>query len=183
MSVLGPAGDEAALRRLLSEPPAANRAKRVIRRKSPVAITAGPSCGRWLRSGQIRSGIIGGPLAAVADKGRLAGFDPEHRNEKDAQIVVHPLEIGLMQSAPGAAPGGFFQDSDLGLDAAYEKEEAFDHGALPGLHTRKAAEIIACPPIFSYFVIHTTFVFARQAGADGVCLKPASGVVFRRFCP
>jgi hypothetical protein len=83
---------------------------------------------------------MGRLFAAVADKDRLAGLDLEHRDEKNAQIVIHPFEIGLMQAAPWAAPGGFFQDFDLGLDAAYEKEEAFDHGGAPDLDAERWLE-------------------------------------------
>jgi hypothetical protein len=76
---------------------------------------------------------MGGPFAAMADEDRLAGLDLEHGDEEYAQIVVHPREIGLVQPASRAAPGRLFQNLDLGLDAAYEKEETFDHARAPGL--------------------------------------------------
>lgn len=79
------------------------------------------------------------PFAAVADEDRLAGLDLEHRDEKNAQIVIHPLEINLMQAAPRAAPGGFFQDLNLGLDAAYKEKKALDHGDAPDLDAGKVA--------------------------------------------
>jgi hypothetical protein len=82
---------------------------------------------------------MGRLFAAVADKDRLAGLDLEHRDEKNAQIVVHPLEVGLMQAAPWTAPGRVFQDFYFGLDAAYEKKEAFDHGGPPGSDAAKLA--------------------------------------------
>lgn len=63
----------------------------------------------------------------MADQQRGTGLDLQNGNEKNAQVVVHPLEIGLMEAAPRAAAGRFLQDVGLGLDAADEKEEAFDH--------------------------------------------------------
>ena len=161
--------------RSLSEPPAANRAKSVIRRKRPVAVTAGPGSSRWLRPGQIRSGIIGGPFAAVAEKGRLAGLDLEHRDEKNAKIVIYPLEIGLVQAAPWAAPGGFFQDFNLGLDAAYEKKETFDHDGAPDLSAGKAAYIRSGLPIFINSAVHTTFGPSQQAGANAASVETGIG--------
>jgi hypothetical protein len=46
--------------------------------------------------------------------------------------VIHPLEKGLIQAAPWAAPGRFIQNFDLGLDAADKQKEACHHGCTPG---------------------------------------------------
>jgi len=85
---------------------------------------------------------MGRLFAAVADEDRLAGLDLEHRDEKNAQIVVHPLEIGLMQTAPWAAPGIFFQDFNLGLDAADKEKETLDHGGAPDLDAARWLESV-----------------------------------------
>ena len=42
--------------------------------------------------------------AAGADQGRLPRFDAQHGDEKQADVVVHPLHAGLVQAAAGAAP-------------------------------------------------------------------------------
>jgi hypothetical protein len=68
----------------------------------------------------------------AADQHRLAGFDPYDGDEKNAQVVIHPLEMGLIQAAPWAAPGRFIQYFDPGLDAADEQKEAGHHGCTPG---------------------------------------------------
>jgi hypothetical protein len=44
-----------------------------------------------------------------------------------------------MQAAPWAAPRSFFQDFNLGLDAAYEKKETLDHGGAPDLNAGRVA--------------------------------------------
>jgi hypothetical protein len=103
-------------------------------------------------------------LAASADEDRLAGFNPEHRDEKNAQIVVHPLEIGLMQSAPWAAPGGFVQGFDLGLEAPDKEKKALDHGDAPRRYAGIGASITSCRRIFIDPALHTTLNLSRQAG-------------------
>jgi hypothetical protein len=80
-----------------------------------------------MRPVRVRAGRGNGSFATIADEDRFAGLDLENGDEEQAQIVVHPLEVCLVQSAPGAAPGRLVQDLDPGLDAADEKEEAFDH--------------------------------------------------------
>jgi hypothetical protein len=103
-------------------------------------------------------------LAAVADEDRLAGLDLEHWDEENAQIVVHPLEIGLMKAAPRAAPGDFLQQFDLGLKAPDKEKKALDHGDAPGRYAGKAASIRSCLRIFINSAVHTTLSLSRQAG-------------------
>jgi hypothetical protein len=67
----------------------------------------------------------------VADQHRLAGLDPNDGDEKNAQVVIHPLEKGLIPAAAWAAPGRLVQYFDLGLDPANKQKEAFDHGCTP----------------------------------------------------
>jgi hypothetical protein len=115
-------------------------------------------------------------FAAAADEDRLTGPDLEHRNEKNAQIVVNPLEVGLMQAAPWAAPRSFVQGFDLGLDAANKEKEALDHDRCAefGWQTR-CLESGMVFTIFINFTFHTTVSLARQAGANAVSIKTGFG--------
>jgi hypothetical protein len=111
---------------------AANGTEGVIHREALAAETAElRSALRFLGPQEVGVGVGDGPFTTIADQDRLAGLDLEHGDEKNAQVMVHPFEIGLMQAAPGAAAGRFLQDFNLGLDAADEKKEAIKHVGAP----------------------------------------------------
>lgn len=48
---------------------------------------------------KLRPRPVGGLLTAIAHNKRVAFFDPEYRNEKQAEVMVHALIIRLIQSA------------------------------------------------------------------------------------
>jgi hypothetical protein len=55
----------------------------------------------------------------------------EQRNEKEGQVVIHPLQLGLIEAALWTNPCGSVKLDRLGLNAGNEKE----HG-LPFSHHR-----------------------------------------------
>ena len=54
--------------------------------------------------------FIFGAMAAFADHERLALFDPGHGNEKNLEIMIDALVIGLVQTANRTTPGLFVQN-------------------------------------------------------------------------
>jgi hypothetical protein len=70
-----------------------------------------------------------------------------------------------MEAAPWAAPGRLFQDFGLGLDAAYEKKEAFNHDCAPGPGAAGVDGIKQSVSVIRLNSgIHTTSAQSRQAG-------------------
>jgi hypothetical protein len=67
------------------------------------------------------------PTMSAKDKS-FSLLNPDQRNEKQAEIVVDTLLIGLVQTATGAALGCLFQRFCLGLHACNKKA----HGCLDG---------------------------------------------------
>jgi hypothetical protein len=122
-----------------SEPPAANGAEGKFGGEVLFAKTAGSSGFRRLPEAS-QVGIGNRPFAPVADQHRLAGFDLEHGDEEETEVVVHPLQACLVQAAARAASGRFVQDLDSGLNAANENEESFEHVGRFGIY------------VFSYLV-------------------------------
>ena len=62
----------------------------------------------------------------IANDIRLAGSDFQQRDEKHAQIMVHPLAVGLELAACRASAGCIFQFSDSGLNAGYQEHCQID---------------------------------------------------------
>ncbi|MEJ2040188.1 MAG: hypothetical protein P8X55_14840, partial [Desulfosarcinaceae bacterium] len=56
-----------------------------------------------------------------AKQKRVAMLNRQQRNEKQAQVVIDPLEIGLLQTANRAAPWRRVQGFHSGLNPANEK--------------------------------------------------------------
>ena len=52
-------------------------------------------------------------VTAVAEYEFLPFFNPDNRDEKDTQVVVHPLAPGLGQAADRAKAGGLIDDRCL----------------------------------------------------------------------
>jgi hypothetical protein len=65
--------------------------------------------------------------APVAHKKRLAGSDPDERDEKKTQVVVDALGAGLVKTAGRTTDGSLVQHLDLRLNAPDDKEEGFEH--------------------------------------------------------
>jgi hypothetical protein len=61
-------------------------------------------------------------MAAVAIQKRLAPLYRHHGQEKEAEVMIHPLQDGLMQPASRAALPRRIEDSGLGLNAPNEKK-------------------------------------------------------------
>jgi hypothetical protein len=112
----------------LLKPSAAMRAKRVTGWQVLAAEAA--SLGLDLNRGcRFRPELGYGPLTPVAPDDRFSGLDFEDGDEKDAQVMVHALVIGLVQAANRAAPGLRIQDLDLGCDAGDEEEKGVKHAS------------------------------------------------------
>jgi hypothetical protein len=75
--------------------------------------------------GRIRPESVAGLRAAVANDKRLAFFDSEHGNKKQAEIVVHALRIRLIQSAYRTPARILVQNLFFGRNAGNE-----DHGSI-----------------------------------------------------
>jgi hypothetical protein len=80
---------------------------------APTAGLPGPRC-RAARVGLDAFGIL---LAPIARQEGRALFHAPYRNEKQAQVMVHAPEIGLVQAAQRTAPGGVVDFSGSGLHA------------------------------------------------------------------
>lgn len=63
-------------------------------------------------------------LTSLAIEKWRAFADAHQGNEKDAEIVIHLLKKGLMQSTIGTAPSHIVNNSGLGLDSPDEKKHA-----------------------------------------------------------
>ena len=60
-------------------------------------------------------------LATSTIQKRRSLLDPEQRDEKQAQIVVHPLAVGLIEAAPRTSAGGGIQRFGFGLHAGNDE--------------------------------------------------------------
>ncbi len=120
---------------------AAVRAKR----KLPLQRSAaGRAAGRPRRcSGRLICAVCRPGLGTVvAEDKRLAGFDLHQRDEKQAEIMIHPPQICLQLAAPRTPAGGFFQFSVSGLNAGNQ-----EHTRAPPVNC-DPSRLLRIPPDF-----------------------------------
>ncbi len=98
---------------------------------------------QWWRPG--RSVAFYRLLAPSAEQHRGALSDPQQRNEEETEIVVHPLKIGLVQSAGGASFRFLVQHLGFGLDTGNDKTH--------GQYDRLSAEQLWLQINFTFYKI------------------------------
>jgi hypothetical protein len=89
------------------------------------ALTAGVP-GLRCRTARIGLDAFDAPPAPIAHQEGGALFHPPYRNEKQAQVMVHAPEIGLVQAAQRTAPGGVIDFSGFGLHAGNKYKRKHD---------------------------------------------------------
>jgi hypothetical protein len=71
-------------------------------------------------TGVIRTKLMQSLLTSIAHDKRFAFFDPDYRNEKKVQIMVHAFIISLIQSANRAPAGILIQNLYFGRNTGDE---------------------------------------------------------------
>ena len=92
--------------------------------QGPPALGAVARCGaagRRTVAGLVFCRPFHGLVAAPAEQKGIPAPDRQQGDEKEAQVVIHPLEIGLLQTARRAAARRWFQQFCSGLKPGDDK--------------------------------------------------------------
>jgi hypothetical protein len=108
--------------RMLSLPPATKGTVGELRLQRSSTSAA---CARLKRIIAHRAALEYRLIAAPAKKQRLPPLDRKQRDEKQTQIVIGPLHIGLIQTASRTTLGRAFEGPGFGLDAGDHKKHLY----------------------------------------------------------